>query len=85
VGRLPAAGSPRWAGQLPFGAEIVLAGHDHVYERFGSQDAQAQADPERGLRRFTARGRKHLRVRRPIAEQRGPRVGDLRDARADPP
>lgn len=36
------------------GAEIVLAGHDHVYERFAPQDAQGRADPERGIRSFTA-------------------------------
>jgi hypothetical protein len=35
------------------GAEIVLAGHDHVYERFGSQDAKGQPDPKRGLHQFT--------------------------------
>ena len=30
------------------GAELVLAGHDHSYERFGPQDATGRAD-ERGL------------------------------------
>ena len=53
MGRPTAVVVARWAGQLRSGAEIVLAGHDHVYERFGSQDAQGQPDPERGLRRFT--------------------------------
>jgi hypothetical protein len=52
-GRANGGGVARWAGQLPSGAEIVLAGHDHVCEQFGSQDAQGQPDPERGLRRFT--------------------------------
>jgi len=52
-GPVNGGGVARWAGQLPSGAEIVLGGHDHVYERFGSQDAQGQPDPERGLRRFT--------------------------------
>jgi len=52
-GSADGGGVARWAGQLPSGAEIVLAGHDHIYERLGSQDAQAQPDPERGLRRFT--------------------------------
>lgn len=42
-----------WEILYEAGAEIVLAGHDHVYERFGSQDAQGQPDPERGLRQFT--------------------------------
>jgi hypothetical protein len=35
------------------GAEIVLAGHDHLYERFAPQDASGQPDPERGIRSFT--------------------------------
>ncbi len=34
------------------GAEIVLTGHDHDYERFAPQDSQGQADPDRGLREF---------------------------------
>jgi hypothetical protein len=36
------------------GAELVLVGHDHVYERFAPQDADGRADPERGIRSFTA-------------------------------
>jgi hypothetical protein len=35
------------------GVEIVLVGHDHVYERFAPQDANGQADPLRGVRSFT--------------------------------
>lgn len=35
------------------GADIVLVGHDHVYERFAPQDARGQPDPERGIRSFT--------------------------------
>ncbi len=34
------------------GAEIVLAGHDHVYERFGPQDPDGLPDPQRGIRQF---------------------------------
>lgn len=34
------------------GAEVVLAGHDHSYERFGRQTAAGVADPARGLRSF---------------------------------
>lgn len=36
------------------GAEIVLVGHDHIYERFAPQDAAGNADPDRGVRSFTA-------------------------------
>jgi hypothetical protein len=32
-------------------ADVVLAGHDHDYERFAPQDADGRADP-RGLRQF---------------------------------
>ncbi|HSB89509.1 MAG TPA: metallophosphoesterase [Anaerolineales bacterium] len=34
------------------GAEVVLTGHDHDYERFAPQDGDGRADPERGLREF---------------------------------
>jgi 3',5'-cyclic AMP phosphodiesterase CpdA len=34
------------------GAELVLAGHDHDYERFAPQDAHGKLDPERGIRQF---------------------------------
>jgi hypothetical protein len=33
------------------GAEVVLTGHDHTYERFAPQDPNGQADPT-GLRAF---------------------------------
>src|SRR6266566_1401407 len=34
------------------GAEIVIVGHDHEYERFGPQTPNAVADPVRGIREF---------------------------------
>ncbi|MEO7494377.1 MAG: metallophosphoesterase, partial [Massilia sp.] len=34
------------------GAELVLSGHDHDYERFAPQDADGNADPARGVRQF---------------------------------
>ena len=34
------------------GAELVLSGHDHDYERFAPQDADGGLDRERGLRQF---------------------------------
>ncbi len=33
-------------------ADVVLDGHDHIYERFAPQDANAVADPLRGIREF---------------------------------
>jgi calcineurin-like phosphoesterase family protein len=32
--------------------EIVLNGHDHIYERFAPQDPNGLADPSRGIREF---------------------------------
>lgn len=36
------------------GAEVVVSGHDHFYERFGPQNAALQPDRERGIRQFIA-------------------------------
>jgi len=41
-----------WEMLYRAGAEVVLTGHDHDYERFAPQDAQGSADPEKGLREF---------------------------------
>jgi hypothetical protein len=35
------------------GAEIVIAAHDHLYERFAPQDADGRYDASRGIRGFT--------------------------------
>ena len=34
------------------GADVILAGHDHLYERFGPQNPSAQRDTANGLREF---------------------------------
>lgn len=34
------------------GADVVLVGHDHHYERFPPLDPQGRLDPDRGLRQF---------------------------------
>jgi hypothetical protein len=41
-----------WRILYDAGAEIVVAGHDHLYERFAPQDADGLADSDRGLRQF---------------------------------
>jgi hypothetical protein len=41
-----------WRLLQEHGAEIVLSGHDHDYERFGLQNADGQADAARGIRQF---------------------------------
>jgi hypothetical protein len=41
-----------WETLYSFGADVVLNGHSHVYERFGLQDADGRAD-RKGIRQFT--------------------------------
>jgi hypothetical protein len=41
-----------WELLYDAGAEIVLAGHDHSYERFAPQGPDGEADPDRGIREF---------------------------------
>jgi 3',5'-cyclic AMP phosphodiesterase CpdA len=41
-----------WAALYQAGAELVLSGHDHDYERFAPQDADGRLDPARGIRQF---------------------------------
>ena len=44
--------TPLWAALVEADAELVLAGHDHLYERFAPLDAAGVPDPE-GMRQFT--------------------------------
>ncbi len=41
-----------WKTLQAAGAEVVLNGHDHDYERFAPQTWQGQADPTHGIREF---------------------------------
>jgi hypothetical protein len=41
-----------WRLLYAAGADVVLAGHDHVYERFAPQDSDGRFDPTRGMREF---------------------------------
>jgi hypothetical protein len=41
-----------WQILYDAGAELVLSGHDHDYERFAPQDADGRVDAARGLRQF---------------------------------
>jgi hypothetical protein len=47
-----AAPQPLWQELYEAGADIVLAGHDHLYERFAPQTPTGEADPAFGLRQF---------------------------------
>ena len=41
-----------WSTLYKAGADIVLNGHDHIYERFAPQTDKGKPDPERGIREF---------------------------------
>lgn len=41
-----------WAAAYEGGAELVISGDDHIYERFAPMDATGAADPAYGLRQF---------------------------------
>jgi len=41
-----------WTILYALGADVVVAGHDHDYERFAPQDYLGRADPRRGVRQF---------------------------------
>jgi hypothetical protein len=60
---------PLWQALYDFGADVVLAGHEHNYERFAPQDPQGVADPTRGIRQFVVGtgGRSHYSFGPPIA------------------
>jgi hypothetical protein len=54
--------TPLWQALYDAGADVVIGGHDHNYERFAPQDPQGQADPARGIREFVVgTGGKNLR------------------------
>jgi hypothetical protein len=43
---------PFWEVLYEFGADVVLAGHEHSYERFAPQTPTGQVDRVRGIREF---------------------------------
>lgn len=60
---------PLWQALYDFHAEIVLAGHEHNYERFAPQTPSGQAAPADGIREFVVGtgGRSHYGFGTPIA------------------
>ena len=63
-----------WKALYDSGADVVLTGHDHLYERFGPQTETGVADPARGIRSFVVGtgGRSHygFGIPRPNSEVR---------------
>jgi hypothetical protein len=47
---LPSAVGPLWQTLYDAGVDLVLAGHNHSYERFAPLNPQGQPDPVRGMR-----------------------------------
>jgi len=41
-----------WDGLFRAGVDVVLAGHEHNYERFAALNDRGQPDPDRGMRQF---------------------------------
>ena len=74
-GSTPAV-QPLWQALYEYGADLVLSGHDHVYERFALQTPAGLADAEFGLRQFTVGmgGRDHRRFGTAVANS------EVRDA-----
>jgi hypothetical protein len=54
--------TPLWQALYDAGADVVIGGHDHNYERFAPQDPQGESDPIHGIREFVVgTGGKNLR------------------------
>jgi hypothetical protein len=69
--------APFWAALYAAGADVVLAGHDHHYERFAPLDPAGRLDRTRGLRQFVVGtgGRSHYPTIRTV---RGSQVREWR-------
>jgi len=58
-----------WEDLYTVHADLVLAGHEHSYERFGPQDPEGRADPQHGIREIVVGtgGRSHDPLGLPVA------------------
>jgi hypothetical protein len=67
---------PFWETLYSAGADLIINGHDHDYERFAPQDPSGKSDPSHGIREFVVGtgGKNH----RPFAEPRP--YSELRNA-----
>jgi hypothetical protein len=57
-----------WKVLYAAGADLVLSGNDHNYQRFAPQDPDGEADYERGIRQFVVGtgGKSHYAIESPI-------------------
>lgn len=44
--------APLWRTLMEYGVSVVVAGHDHLYERFAPMDADGKVDLDNGMRQF---------------------------------
>ena len=51
-GRASSNSKSFWNQLYAAGADLILTGHDHIYERFARQTPTGQADPASGIREF---------------------------------
>jgi hypothetical protein len=67
-----------WSTLYDGNADVVIAGHDHIYERFAPQNPAGAADPARGIREFVVGtgGSTHYPLRRTPAPNSDARDGD---------
>jgi hypothetical protein len=76
-----------WRVLYEFGADVVINGHDHHYERFAPQDPKGKADP-RGIRAFVVgtggAGLYDVRRIRPNSEARGTKSYGVLGSRSAP-
>jgi acid phosphatase type 7 len=58
-----------WEALYEAGADVVLSGHDHNYQRFAPQHPEEEADPRRGIREFVVGtgGKSHYVIASAIA------------------
>lgn len=49
---LGGSGQGLWQALYEYGADVVLVGHDHDYERFAPQGPGGEYEPDRGIREF---------------------------------
>lgn len=65
---------PFWAALYEAGADIVLSGHDHIYERFAPQTPIGDLNPAYGIREFVVGtggfGHKRINAVRPLSRVR---------------
>lgn len=58
-----------WSLLYRYGVSVVVAGHDHIYERFAPLNEHGAPDPQRGIRSFIVGtgGAKHYALKQPAA------------------